>query len=153
MPVRVIGDLKGFVKNLNNTSKHQASLRKEFGLVLRGLAGYIQAKKLSGQVLKVRENRLRGSIGYEITGNTTLRGVVGTEFGLYSVHETGKVIYGKPFLRFKLPSGEWIITRKVTIPPRPFMKPSLEENREKIAERLGKSIIRSMKITGVGSGR
>ena len=40
-----------------------------------------------------------------------------------SVHQFGKTIRARnvPYLTFRLPSGQWVRKKEVTIPPRPFM--------------------------------
>lgn len=56
---------------------------------------------------------------------------VGTNLVYAPPHEFGATIRAKngPFLIFQLDSGEWIRTRSVTIPARPFLRPAFEEKK------------------------
>ena len=106
-------------------------------------------KKVSGPVLKVRTGQLRRSIHARAQGTGVDAVVtVGSTAKYAAIHEFG----GKTAPRTILPrrakvlrfeaGGRAIFARRVNhsgsrIPARPYMRPSLEENREKIERLVG----------------
>lgn len=110
--------------------------------------GKIKRDYLSGQVLNVRTNRLRGSITHKMPQLTTggWQGTVGTNVIYAPVHEYGATIEAKnkPYLRFQTADGSWHSVRKVVIPPRPFMGPALEDNRDEIVQTMKRHITRHL---------
>lgn len=111
------------------------------------LADYIAEKKLHGQVLKVKTNRLRGSIQksagsrISVTGDS-IEGKIGSNVVYAAIHEHGGVIKPKKtggLLVFKV-GGKWVKTKQVKIPKRPYMKPSLEEKKEDIQKYFSEDI-------------
>lgn len=90
-----------------------------------------QTKYLAGRPgLNVVTGRLSSSINYEVSGegdSLTLR--VGTNVVYGKVHEYGMTIRptsGK-FLSWVGPGGKRVFARQVVIPPRPWLRPSIEE--------------------------
>jgi len=86
--------------------------------------------------LRVRTGHLRRSIGSGAEGNT---GWVGTNVSYGEVNELGATIRPKKgkYLKFQI-MGQWKTVKEVVIPPRPFIRPAVEEN----TERLGDIIMR-----------
>lgn len=76
---------------------------------------------------------LSGSIGYDVDGSR-LAGHVGTAMIYARIHEFGGVIrpVRAPMLRFTLPDGTFVRTKRVTIPARPYLTPALEESMPEI---------------------
>lgn len=143
--VEIRGDreLKIYLDNVPKRLRTQmiGALGKSVRLLERGVK-----TKLSNQVLNVRTGALRRSITTEIHEQDMV-GRVGTNLIYAPVHEFGATIHPKtaPYLWFKLqiasrimskrggflkkPKGiyTWIRTKEVTIPARPYMKPTFDE--------------------------
>lgn len=96
--------------------------------------------KLTNQILNVQSGNLRRSITVNMLSE--LSGEVGTNLIYAPVHEFGATIHAKnfPYLHFKVGAkgirgkegGEWVMVKQVTIPPRPYFKPTFKENLSKI---------------------
>lgn len=117
---KIIGKLNGIEESIEEGLR-QAMLFVEW-----------EAKKSFGKVghLKSRSGRLRSSIKAEVKG---LKGSVGTNVIYGPTHEFGATIKPKKgeYLRFQI-MGQWKTVKQVVIPPRPFIGPALEENKEDI---------------------
>jgi phage gpG-like protein len=119
------------------------------------LEAYVKARKLTGQVLKVRTGRLRASISQSSAqrGGDSRSRFVSTENSATAIVGTN-VIYGAAWefgsrahdivplrakaLRFEI-GGQVLFRRRVTKPaqaPRPFLRPSLQEMKPHIIERI-----------------
>ncbi|TXG83253.1 MAG: hypothetical protein E6R12_08620 [Sphingomonadales bacterium] len=94
--------------------------------------------KFSGKTL-VETGQLRNSISMQVKGGVLL---VGSTVPYAATHQLSAVIRAKnkPYLKFKLPGGSWISTKKVIIPKRPFLGVSARdvvEVEEEIVALLG----------------
>jgi phage gpG-like protein len=130
------------VKKRVDPSVYKPKLKETMGQVVLFLASYVQSQKLSGQVLHIRTNRLKSSIqGTTNDDGQSLEGKVGTNVIYARIHEYGGEIKAKnsPLLRFKI-GDQWISKKKVTMPERPYLRPSLQENKEFIVQRFSKSV-------------
>ncbi len=81
---------------------------------------------------------LSRSLSYRVTRNgDTITGSLETDSPYAWVHEKGAVIQAKKaeYLRFRV-GGRWANKKRVEIPARPFMRPSLEKALEQLPERL-----------------
>jgi phage gpG-like protein len=100
-------------------------------------------KKLSGEVLKVRSNRLRGSIARgPVQGDgKVLQVVVGTNVVYARIHEFGGVIVPKrkKYLRFVV-DGKTVFAKRVVIPKRPYIAPSIAEGAKAMVTIIGREI-------------
>ncbi len=96
------------------------------------LAAYIQQNKISGQVLNIRSGRLAQAVGHptiERESDVRVTGRIGGPF-YGRVHEFGATItVNSPVL---LPDG-WRYLKTVTIPARPWLNPSVEEQQPMMA--------------------
>ena len=112
-----------------------------------------RAKRDSGQTL-VDTRRLQDSITHEPDD----RGVtIGTNTIYAAIHQFGGTIVpkAKKALRFFIPGAGWITTRKVTMPPRPFLGANggdLEEFAEILASRLRRTVAVGAVYGGGGGG-
>ncbi|MGH9608073.1 MAG: phage virion morphogenesis protein [Bryobacteraceae bacterium] len=109
------------------------------------LAQWIKTQELSGQVLQNRTGTLRRSV--QMTSHRESGYVeVGTNVIYAKVHEFGAFISAKTaaFLTFRTPDGAWHRKKSVTIPARPFMRPALVVNRNKIITALNAAVSRSV---------
>lgn len=110
--------------------------------------GKVKRDYLSGQVLHVRTGRLRSSITHALPtlGPQGWQGTVGTNVIYAPVHEYGATIEPKtkPYLKFQTPDGAWHSVKRVVIPPRPFMKPALEDNTDAILTTIRRHITRHL---------
>ncbi|MHA1661872.1 MAG: phage virion morphogenesis protein [Candidatus Thorarchaeota archaeon] len=107
----------------------KADLPRIKKLVLGNIASAVVAQtvknKLSGQVLKRRHGKLAQSIGYEIKGNNAY---VGSNLKYARIHELGGTILPKKgkVLHFTI-NGKDVFTKKVVMPARPYLSPSLDD--------------------------
>lgn len=148
-----------------NRNIEQALTREALHLV-----GYIQANKLSDQVLHVRTGRLRRSITarFEGQGTGTFRAYVGTNVKYARAHEYGfegsvnirehkvkehtrmqKIAFGKLMTNpRRVTVKEHTVaahTAHLNIKARPFLKPSLEENAPRITKNIRAAITAALR--------
>jgi len=140
--VKVVGDKEVIQRYKMVAKKLPDNLYKAMLRLTLYLAGYVKTRKLTGQSLKVRTGRLRNSITGKAQriGNKII-GKVGTNVEYARIHEFGGDIYPKnaPYLRFQV-NGQWVTTKHVKIPKRPYLQPSLKENRDRILRDLGAAV-------------
>lgn len=139
---------KRVVDQLNKISDNFATAG-EFAMLRACLlvVAHVVKTKLSGQVLKRRSGDLAGSIAPEvITKKSEVIGRVGSNLKYARIHELGGVI--KPvraeYLCFVI-NGEFVMTKEVHIPPRPYLKPGVEELKPRLAKYLGENFMVAMK--------
>ena len=100
-------------------------------------------KLTGGSPLNVRSGTLRSSLAAEVKkvhGNA-YEGKVGTNIIYAKIHEYGATIRAKTGEYMRFPgAGGWVTTSEVKIPARPWLNPSLEENRKKINKTLGMEV-------------
>lgn len=115
------------------------------------LRAYVAANKLSGQVLHVRTGTLRRSITQRVieSGND-VTGIVGTNVKYAPPHEYGfkGTVSVREYLRRTKAGRDATVSahsRKVDMPPRSFLRSSLEENRKSILDRLEKGVNEGIK--------
>ncbi|NTV01931.1 MAG: hypothetical protein HGB04_03985 [Chlorobiaceae bacterium] len=93
------------------------------------LRNHIKENKLTGQVLHVRSETLRGSIHYEtdFSGSKKMA-EVGTNVVYARIHEYGGEILPKngKYLKFKI-GGQWVSVDKVVLPKRSFLMSAVRE--------------------------
>lgn len=80
-----------------------------------------RARQVGGQTL-VEHGTLRDSNTYQVVGDDTVE--VGTNVEYATAHQFGVTIKPKSSggrLRFKLPNGQWVSSKSVTLPARPFL--------------------------------
>ena len=97
------------------------------------LAAYIQQNKLSGQVLNIRSGRLAQSVGHPTVTRESDTRVVGAIGGVFygKVHEFGATITINSAVN--MAGIGWRYLKTVTIPARPWLNPSIEEQQDMIA--------------------
>lgn len=91
----------------------------------------IRAREVGGQTLVMKARLLRS-----ITHNSDNSGTAwGTNVIYAGTHQFGAVIKAKSggALRFKMPGGNFVTVKKVTIPARPFLGVNAEDGREILA--------------------
>jgi phage gpG-like protein len=96
----------------------------------------------------VRSGNLRKSITRRIEGDRgNPVGRVGTNLIYARIHELGGTIrpVRAKYLHFRTTDGGWIKTKKVIIPRRPYMAPSLSENLQKIVKIIRESVMEGFK--------
>lgn len=119
-----------------------ARLKQTMAGVVLYIAAYVKSEKLSGQVLHIQTHRLKSSItGTAQAVGDIISGKIGTNVVYARIHELGGTILPKngPFLKFNI-GGRWIFASKVAMPARPFLAPSLNENKNFIVKQFQKSI-------------
>lgn len=106
------------LKNSPNMSRTIMSLIGE--LVVRET----NVNYLSGQVLKRKTGTLAKSITYRLTSDKSVE--VGTNVTYAAIHEFGGTIVpvNASALHFKI-ADQWITTKKVTMPARPYLYPAI----------------------------
>lgn len=65
---------------------------------------------------------------------------VGTNVVYARIQEYGGTITARhaPYLVFQLPNGDWVRTRQVTIPARPYMRPAFDTQKATAIATIGK---------------
>lgn len=93
-------------------------------------------RRLSGAVLRRQGGALRDSLATEVQSDkarVVVRVRVGDGLKYARIHEFGGTIQGKPWLVFPIrqrgkgKTKAWAKVRTVTMPERPYVKPSVEE--------------------------
>jgi len=100
-----------------------------------------QENYLTGQVLKVRTGRLRGSLYSHVVGGDRLK--IGASVVYAAIHEFGGIIVPRraKWLMFRI-GGRWIRTKKVTMPKRPYLSRAISEFFDSgEAQRLGEETL------------
>ena len=84
-----------------------------------------------GRVFEIKEGRRKVSVIY---------GIDLKQIPYARIHELGGVIKPKrkKYLRFKLPSGKVVFTKKVRIPPRPYFFPAVTKAFDSLKEKYSK---------------
>lgn len=118
---------KDISKMLNNLPFGQ---ERFFGLLLRRIGekavSHIQKDYLSGQVLNIRTGHLRTKTLYKMRNTYNVEVMNVAKYA--AIHEFGGDIYPKKAkaLRFKV-GDQWVVTKHVKMPARPFVKPGVED--------------------------
>ena len=141
---KVIAMLKGAEKKIPNV------LYKKMRDITLMLQSYVQKRKLSGQVLRVRTGRLRSSITSRVEKqDKEIIGRIGTNVIYGRLWEKGGTIPAHEIrpkraqaLHFYTKGGGEVFCKVVhqparTVKARPFLRPALEENRQRILGMLG----------------
>lgn len=128
-------------------------LTSTIGASMLKLAGYVQSRKLSGQVLAVRTGILRGSVHalpVEIQGTKIVGAVEGAGGPAFygNIFETGgrsafEILPVKARALSFITGGNRVFAMRVLHPPlkqRAFMEPSLQENEAKIRTELNAAV-------------
>lgn len=96
--------------------------------------------------LKVRSGYLRRSITSDVnTSGRTIVGSLGSHVIYAAIHELGGIIRARSsqYLKFQI-EGEWKTAKQVVIPDRPYLRPAIVDNLDKI-----RTIIREEMIAGI----
>jgi len=127
------------------------------------LQGYIKEDKLTGQVLNVRSNNLRGSITAEVEKrDESVVGRVGTDVGYGAVHEFGgtftipahtrRMAFNKrgEVVRRKLKAAvsETVVnvhSHQATFPERSFLRSAYRDKRQQLVEMFRQGIAEGVK--------
>lgn len=79
---------------------------------------------------------LKRSIDHETVERSATRVAVsvGTDLEYARIHEFGGVIKAKnaPYLKFQTADGAWHSVKSVTMPPHPYLRPALDNNKGKV---------------------
>jgi HK97 gp10 family phage protein len=107
-----------------------------------------RAKRFDGSnQLKIKTGSLRASISVSTKkqGDNWI-GYIGSDEIYAKIHEYGGTIQPRfgAWLHFRTESG-WKKVKKVTIPPRPFLRPAAENSKDEVADILNKNIISAWK--------
>lgn len=165
---RILG-VEGVVTNLSQIAQRANEvIRRALMREAINLAAYVKEFKLTDQVLHVRTGRLRRSITtrFEDIGSTGLRAFVGTNVKYAAIHEFGfsgsvtvkahtvksftrmqSMAFGKPIEPRQVNVRAHVVREhaaKMNMPARPFLFPSLEENKERITANLRKAIAEAL---------
>ena len=105
-----------------------------------------EARKFSGSnQLKIKSGALRDSIDYTVKeSGGQIIGTLGSDKIYASIHEYGGTITARraKFLIFKTKDG-WRRVESVNIPPRPFLRPAIENNRDEVAKIINREVLKS----------
>lgn len=85
------------------------------------------------------QGNLEESVDIDIQG---LQGAVGPTLIYGRIHELGGTIYpvNGPYLVFQAPDGQWVRATSVTIPPRPFLQPAMEQSESTIEREVADAL-------------
>lgn len=142
MDIKIHADLAEIVNSFGERKRLvKTNLYNVFRRIARQLAAYIKNQKLSGQVLNRISGKLAGSVGYRVTqsgGDFTLEVYAGGEEAPYAiVHELGGTIQVPTHLSASRLGRQFSVqAHSAKYPARPFMKTSLEENENAIAQQI-----------------
>jgi phage gpG-like protein len=117
-------------------AEFRLSLIKGFTRGVKYLEGKVKESFGKEGKPKVKSGALRRSITSTITERSKfLVGSVGSNLIYAPVHEFGATIHAKksPFLKFKI-GARWFSMKKVTIPARPYLYPTIVENSRQFNE-------------------
>ena len=140
MPVSVSLEIVGLERLERNLNRMPRAFLKraaeELDAILINAQGFMFSRYIrsgggkTARRLISRRGDLRRSIGHKIRLGLKLV----AEFGSYglpysAIHEFGGVIRAKraPFLRFQTQDGEWHSVKRVRIPKRPYIRPTVEK--------------------------
>lgn len=96
--------------------------------------------------LQARTGHLRRSITSDVDKvGDRIVGKIGSNVVYARIHELGGVIRPKvaDYLRFQI-NNKWVTTKKVTMPARPYLRPSIEDNLKEITEIVRNSVIKEV---------
>ena len=147
--VEVKGDKETAATFKRAAQKAPAAMLTAMRRIVLILERHVKKEKLTGQVLNVRTGKLRSSITHRVeqSGNETT-GRVGTPVEYARIWELGGTIPAHTIvpktakvLRFVI-QGRVVFCKRVEQPSRrvgarPYLKPSVEENRQRILRELG----------------
>lgn len=145
-----------------STPRILAAVEKAITLAMADLQAYIQRDKLQGQVLKSHKNGagLAGSLNIRIErdGDISIAGYVGTAIIYARIHEYGfngmetvrsftrmqTMAWGKP-----MKSPREVVVQEhqrfMFMPARPYMRPSLQEKKQAIVDRVREAISEALR--------
>jgi phage gpG-like protein len=153
--VHVLGK-KELIDKLRNIGPQLTSaITDEMRTQMTMLADYVRIKKLSGDPLHRRTGRLSRSVSGQASAvsKTRVVGTIGSKGVPYAaVHELGgtymvpqherqlTMVFGRPVM----PRTIVVKAHDVTFPKRAFLKPSLDENQNKILDALKQRAVKVM---------
>ena len=103
------------------------------------------ADNARNQLNKHPTGNLTNSFSVKREGKWILAGVFGVIYA--KIHEFGGIIKArnKPFLAFQVDGGEWVFTKSVTIPARPYMRPAVDNNQGEIKQAIIDALVGLLK--------
>lgn len=112
------------------------ALEQGMNVAMAKLAAYIQQNKLSGQVLHQRSGKLSQSVGHPTVTRESDTRVVGAIGGVFygKIHEFGATITINSAVNME--GIGWRYLKTVKIPARPWLNPSIEEQKDMIAQEV-----------------
>ncbi len=96
--------------------------------------------------LRIKSGYLRRSIESDTdTAGKTLVGTLGSHVVYAAIHELGGIIRARAggYLKFKI-EGQWKTVKQVLIPDRPYLRPAIVDNLDKITDIIKKEIIKEV---------
>jgi len=137
-----------------NITSNLPALRENFNSAVRdGLrqAMFYAEAKSKGRFntpgnLHVRSGTLRRSINSKVEDyGDTLIGKLGSNVIYARVHELGAVIRPRAskYLKFQV-NGKWVSVKQAVIPARPFLRPAIEENIDRMANIIKDEVMRKL---------
>ena len=119
------------------------------------LVGDVQRTHLSGpSTTNTTLMRQTGQLARSIHGTVNrlgkrVKATLGTNLVYAPTHEYGATIKAKnaPYLKFKI-GNQWVSTKQVKIPARPFLYPTVQRNRLRIFDAIRERIVRGYQRAG-----
>lgn len=135
-----LGDMAGKMRDI--AGQLDAAVAKGLNVGLVKLANYIVQNKLSGQVLNQRSGRLIGSVQSSVnvyqSGGGRATGYIGSVF-YGGVQERGATITINSPVDLGGDIG-WRYLKTITLPARPWLAPSIQEQSDMISEEIKNAI-------------
>lgn len=122
------------------TNDFKSGVSAGLRLAIKKLELAIKNQFGKGNAPKIRTGRLKNSVTSKVGANG---GSVRVGAVYASILDTGGVIYGKPWLMFKI-DGKFIKTDKVVIPPKPYIEPAINSVESEMGGVISDSIIKSI---------
>ena len=150
MPVRVEIQLRGkAVEGLRRVAREWPEAQRKVVTYMAAVVEDEAKLNLRGKVLHRREGRLATSVHTVVRGSAA---EVGTNVIYGPVHEFGRVIQppytrGEGPMRFMV-GGKWVTTHRVEIPERPWLRPAISDNTDKLGDAAGKALDEFVRARG-----
>lgn len=156
MPVRVEVELRGkAVEGLRRVAREWPEAQQKAVVYMAAVVEDEAKLNLRGRVLHRRESRLASSVHTVVRGSAA---EVGTNVIYGPLHEFGRTSQGRteigpPYVRGTGPmrfmvDGKWVCTHRVKLVERPWLRPAIADNMDKLGDAAVKALDEFVKARG-----
>lgn len=124
-------------------------------VIARSQTTYLRAAQGDHSKLHVRSGRLWRSIHKRVAVNAhEIKAEIGTNVVYARIHELGGTIIPRhaAYLHFKTLDGNWVMTKTVTMPPRPFLSTALRDKKPELPKMIMAQLMTIWNKVGVNNG-